>query len=444
MSAMQMSRRDLLRYAAAGSAVVVLSACAPKAATPTTAPAVQPTEAKAPEPKPAAGKVTITQWYHEYGEAGCQEAVYRIADEYNKQQDRVTVEVTWTPGDYAAKLNSALAAGTGPDVYETQLSIDKVRNNYCVPLDDLFTPEIQADFDQKDLTLLTVEGHIYAVRMIIDTGLIYYRKSVLDAAGVGIPQNYDQLFEAAAKLTSARQKGLFVGNDGGGILQDQMAYAAGVTFIDPATLELQFNTPVLAEAWTKARELNQSGNLLIGSPTDWWDPAAFVQGLCAMCWGGLWMMPEVVRQIGDDFVVTQWLPVSVDGGSPRCSTFWGGWQEFVNGQSKNIPEAKELVRWQWIENTAWQNEWATAYGFHVPSRKSAAEANKAFEGGNAKIAKDGLYTCGWANGPMWSSAMGTAVSDAYWRVVRDGMDPKAEIEKAYEVCRAELERQLAG
>ena len=441
MSTKKLSRRDFLRASAVSAAGLALAACG----APTPAPAAAPAAAtKAPGAAPAAGgAVTIQQWYHEYGEKGCQEAVMRIAEEYNKSQSKIKVVVTWTPGDYAAKLTTALAAGTGPDVYESSLDISRVRNKQVVALDDLFPADIKADFDPKSLALDTLEGKIYGVQMIIDTGLIYYRKSMLDKAGVKIPTTFEELTAAAKTLASGRVKGIFMGNDGGTIMQDQNAWAAGVTFID-ANNKLLFNTPQLAEAWTKAKDFSNSGSLLVGSPTDWWDPGAFVQGLCAMCWGGLWMMPEVQRQIGDDFTVTQWLPVSTAGGTPRGSTFWGGWHTFVNGQSKYIPQSKEFVKWQWIDNKDWQNEWASAYGFHVPPRKSAAAANAKFTAGNPKTAKDGLYQFGWSNGPMWDGAMGTAVGDAYNNIVKNNKDAKSEIQTAFDKCQAELDRQLKG
>ncbi len=84
-----------------------------------------------------------------------------------------------------------------------------------MPLDELFPPEIKADFDEKDLALNTIDGVIYGVRMIIDTGLLYSRKSILEEAGVAHPTTWEELFDAAAALTTGRQKGLFLGNDGG-------------------------------------------------------------------------------------------------------------------------------------------------------------------------------------------------------------------------------------
>lgn len=119
-----LSRRQFLKMASLAAASSVLAACGGGGDT--------GGDTETGGGAPAGDQVVLQQWYHEYGEAGCQEAVYRIADEYSKSQDKIKVEVTWTPGDYAAKLNSALAAGTGPDVYESDLNIDKVRNKVTI------------------------------------------------------------------------------------------------------------------------------------------------------------------------------------------------------------------------------------------------------------------------------------------------------------------------
>ena len=59
---------------------------------------------------------TISQWYHQYGEAGTQQAVTRYAKEYPD----ATVKVQWTPGDYTSKLNIGLLSSSGPDVFESR------------------------------------------------------------------------------------------------------------------------------------------------------------------------------------------------------------------------------------------------------------------------------------------------------------------------------------
>ncbi len=447
---MSTSRREFLRLVAFGSAGMALAACggkstpAPATAGEAAAPAATTAPAAAAPAEPAGEKIVLQQWWHEYGEQGTQEAVYRIADEYNNMQDKATVEVTWSPGDYATKLNSALAAGTGPDIYESSLNLGRVRAKQVVELDDLFPDEIKADFDPKDLELNSIEGHIYGVRMIIDTGLLYMRKSILDEAGVKPPTTWDELVDAATKLNTGRQKGLFLGNDGGiASLQDVGTWAAGLDFIDE-TPSVVFDPAKVGAVYEKVRDLNKTGVLLIGSPTDWWDPSALTQGLAAMQWTGLWAMPGIRQQIEEDFYVSQFPPIDIDGSGGTWSTFWGGWVEFVNGQGSHMEESKEFVKWQWIDNTEWQNEWASAYGFHVPSRKSAAAANAKLAEGNPKIAVDGLYQYGRSNGPYWTESMGSAVTDAYSNIVKNDAPAEAEMQKAFDTATAELASLLAG
>src|SRR5262245_29405490 len=56
----------------------------------------------------------LGQWYHQYGEAGTQQAVQRYAKAYTD----ATVTVQWSPGDYDKKTSAALLTDQGPDVFE--------------------------------------------------------------------------------------------------------------------------------------------------------------------------------------------------------------------------------------------------------------------------------------------------------------------------------------
>ena len=51
--------------------------------------------------------------------------------------------------------------------------------------------------------------------MVDDMGVLYYRKSMLDKAGVKPPTTIDELIAASKALTTKDQKGLFIGNDAG-------------------------------------------------------------------------------------------------------------------------------------------------------------------------------------------------------------------------------------
>ncbi|MBV9850588.1 MAG: extracellular solute-binding protein, partial [Armatimonadetes bacterium] len=205
-----LGRREFLR-AATFAAGAVLTGCAP----------------------PASGaRVTLTHWYHQYGEEGTEAAVRRYAQEYTRLHPDIAVQVVWVPGDYQTKLATALLTRGGPDVFEGQLTQAMVGADQVAPLDDLFTPQVRADFSPRDLAANSVSGRVYGVKMLDDTGILYYRKSLLQAAGLTPPATVNDLLAAAQKLTTPDRKGLFVGNDGGvAALINILPWSAGSDFL---------------------------------------------------------------------------------------------------------------------------------------------------------------------------------------------------------------------
>jgi len=158
--------------------------------------------------------VSLTQWYHQYGETGTQQAVLRYAKQYTK----ANVKVNWVAGtgnEYPNKVNAALLGSGAPDVFELEFpSVDQVKAGLIAPLDDIIA-DAKSDFNPTSLKPLTINGKIYAIKMINDMGLLYYRKSLLQKAGIQPPTTMDELIAATKKLASNSIKGLYIGQDGG-------------------------------------------------------------------------------------------------------------------------------------------------------------------------------------------------------------------------------------
>jgi multiple sugar transport system substrate-binding protein len=389
----------------------------------------------------AQDKIKLSQWYHQYGEEGTQDAAARYAKEYSGVNPNVEVEMVWEPGDYEGqKLPAALLTNQGPDVFEGHPTVAMVQANQIVALDDIFTPEVKADFNPTNLATNTINGKIYAVKMIDDMGLLYYRKSLLQEAGVQPPTTMDELIAASKKLDTGRVKGLFLGNDGGiSALLNIAPWSAGSDFL--VNKEIVFNNDRTVASYEKVKELNDSGSLLVGAPTDWWDPSAFTQGLAAMQWTGLWAMPGIKKGVGDDFGVVAW-PAFDAKGTPV--TFWGGWSEMVNAKSKNVDAAKQFVKWLWLDNIKDQQDWSLSYGFHVPPRKSAAAAAEPLKTGPAAEAVKILNDHGKITPPEWTAAMGTVLTDALSNIVKNGKPAKDEVATAAQKCQDELKRVLGA
>ncbi|MFD3914452.1 ABC transporter substrate-binding protein [Streptomyces sp. NPDC058603] len=380
----------------------------------------------------AGGGPALDQWYHQYGEAGVEQAVKRYAAAYRKA--RVTVQ--WRPGNYDQQTAAALLTENAPDVFEGGPTLDQIRGGQVADLTGLLEG-VRDDFHPAVLAPKTYQGKVYGIPQVIDTQMLYYRKSLLDRAGVRPPRTLDELIDAAKALTTKDVKGLFLGNDGGaGVLGATPLRAAG---LEPVTVggDVGFDDPQAAKTLGKLRQFHADGSLLLGAPTDWSDPSAFVQGLTAIQWTGLWALPQIRKALGDDFGV---LPFPQDGPRGRPSVPVGAYGAAVSTHSADIDAAKAYVKWLWVERTDYQEDFALSYGFHIPARISLAKKAAGLSEGAAADAVRFTTDHGYAQPLLWTEKSQTAYQDALSRIITDGADPEAQLRAVIATTRAELER----
>jgi multiple sugar transport system substrate-binding protein len=280
-----------------------------------------------------------------------------------------------------------------------------------------------------------VDGKIYGIRMIDDPQFFYYRKSMLEKAKVDVPTTLDELLEAAAKLTTGKVKGVFLGNDFTAI-QNPLIFSAGADTLNEKN-EIAYHTDGVVEGLKKLRQLFTSGNVLLDAPTDFWDPSSLDQGLCAIQWGGMWSMPVMQKALGDDLGI---FPFPKIGSSGKQSVYNGGWSMFVNAKSKNVDAAKEYVKWLWIDQKKYQEDWALSYGFHIPPRTSIANgATKLKSGLPAEAVK--LFTdYGHFDNIAFDQVMQTAFNDVIASSVRKNGNPEAALDTCDKRVNVELKK----
>ncbi|MGW1531500.1 ABC transporter substrate-binding protein [Streptomyces aureus] len=373
----------------------------------------------------------LVQYFHAYGEAGTEQAIKRYAKAY----DKAAVTTQWITGsDFESKLFASLLTKNAPDVFEFHPQIQLVRSGQVADLSDIVDP-VKDDFNPADIASHTVDGKIYGVRMIDDPQFFFYRPSLLEKAGVDVPTTLDELVEAAAKLTTGKVKGLFLGNDLHAVI-NPMIWSAGADTLD-AQNRIAYHTEGVKEGLKKMRSLFTSGHLLLDAPADYWDPSAIDQGLCAIQFCGMWAMPQMQKTLGDDIGVFPF-PKVTDSGKP--SVYNGGWSMFVNAKGRHVDLAKEYVKWLWIDRKKYQEDWSLSYGFHIPPRSSlAASATKLESGLPAEGVKlFGEY--GHFDNIGWTQSMITALEDVFADCVRKGGDPEAALDKADTTVNRELKK----
>ncbi|MFC5213364.1 ABC transporter substrate-binding protein [Streptomyces coerulescens] len=373
----------------------------------------------------------LVQMFHAYGEAGTEQAIKRYAKAY-KDADVTTQWIT--SADYESKLFSSLLTDNAPDVFEFHPQIQMVKSGQVADLTDLIDP-VKDDFNPADITSHTVDGKIYGVRMIDDPQFFFYRKSMLEKAEVEVPTTLDELMEAAAKLTTGKVKGLYMGNDLHSV-NDTLIWSAGAEHLDEKN-QIAYHTDGVVEGLKKMRKLFTSGDLLLGAPTESWDPSSFNQGLCAIQFCGMWAMPAIQDALGDDWGVFPFPKVTDSG---KQSVYNGGWSMFVNAKGKNVDAAKEYVKWLWIDQKKYQEDWATSYGFHIPPRASLAESATKLKSGNAAEGVRLFNEFGHFDNIGWTQAMRTAFEDVFANCVRKNMDPEAALDKCDTAVNRELKK----
>jgi multiple sugar transport system substrate-binding protein len=378
------------------------------------------------------GGPELSQWYHQYGEQGTEQAVKKYAAAY----DKAHVTVQWRPGNYDEQTAAALLTDSGPDVFEVNgPTLDQIQGKQIADLTGLFEG-VKDDFNPAILAPKTYDGRIWAIPQVIDMQMLYYRKSLLADAGVEPPRTLDELVDAAKKLTSKKTKGLFLGNDGGaGVLGGTPLYAAGLELVTEDG-KVGFDDPAAARALGKIHQLYADKSLLLGAPSDWSDPSAFVQGLTAMQWSGLWALPTVQKELGDDFGV---LPFPKDGaGEPSVPV--GAYGAAISTRGKHQQAAKDYLKWLWIDRTEYQEDFALSYGFHIPARISLAKKAGKLRKGAAADAVRFTTDHGHAQPLRWTPASQTAYQDALSRIIKDGASPDSELKKVVRKVSAELDR----
>ena len=382
----------------------------------------------------SAGDVELTQWYHEYGENGVEDAVKRYAAAY----DQAKVTVKWNPGQYEKALSAALLTKDVPDVFEygNGPTLDMIKAGQVVDLTDTLG-EARSQFAASVLAAMTWDDKIWAIPQTIDMQMLYYRKSLLEKAGVQPPQTFADLVTAARAVQTKDIGGFFAGNDGGvGVLGNQLIWASGLEQINAEKTGVGFDEPAMYDALRQFRDLSEDG-LLASASKDWFDAAPFLNEETAMQWTGLWVLPDVQEAFGDDFGV---VPFPAIGASGRQVVPFGAFSSCVSAKGTDPEAAKAFVKWLWVDQEADQVDFSNSYGTHIPAKPALVpQATKIAEGAGAEAAKF-VTDFGHAPSLLWTPASQQAYVAALSNVVRKNADPKKEIGAVAARAQAEIKR----
>ena len=140
--------------------------------------------------------------YWSWGSKGT-DPVYKMIESYTKTYPNVTIKtvnVSWD--DYWTKLPLALKGKNGPAVFNIHNSYDALIRPYAADY-DIDTKSLESDYSTASVHE-DENGKVKYIDSVINTGNIYYNKTLWSEAGLtdaDIPTTWDEFIQVAQKLT---------------------------------------------------------------------------------------------------------------------------------------------------------------------------------------------------------------------------------------------------
>ncbi|MBB5751583.1 ABC transporter substrate-binding protein [Prosthecomicrobium pneumaticum] len=284
-----------------------------------------------------------------------------VVEMYNQAQSKVHVTyVELPPPSASTEVHQALVqqlarkSGT-PDVFTQDVVwiAEFAGAGWALPLDEYFNAEARAAYFPGTVAACTYDGKLTALPWFVDSGMLYYRKDLLETAGAKPPTTWDELVATAKALQEggkAKFGYLWQGKQAEVLVCDAVEVIASN---GGSILSADGKSGTLADA--KAVEaiqfLHDTINTHKISPSDVlsWDEepsrAPFTGGEAAFLrnWSYVYSIAQDPKasQVVDKVGVVP-LPHFAGGSSAACL---GGYQYGVNAATKNREAAIDFLTW---------------------------------------------------------------------------------------------------
>lgn len=155
--------------------------------------------------------VTVEFWHAMSGRL--EEVLQQLTDDFNNENPNITVKLMaqGSYDDLSQKLMAAAKAKTSPTMAQAYANwqTEYVANNLIEDLTDYMndakvglSAEDQADIVKAFMDDNIWDGKIYGLPFNKSTEVLYYNQDYLDQFGLSVPATWDELKEAAARLTT--------------------------------------------------------------------------------------------------------------------------------------------------------------------------------------------------------------------------------------------------
>ncbi|MDH6363860.1 multiple sugar transport system substrate-binding protein [Enterococcus sp. PF1-24] len=322
------------------------------------------------------GKVTIEFWNHWTSDGGEGKFFTEKIKEYQELNPDIEIIQTNVPiDDYTGtKLTTAFATGEGPDVFSASPGTINtfIDSGINYDLSDYFSEAVLADYSEESIADVTKNDKIIAAPFEQDLMALFYDIDMFEKAGIEPPKTWEEMIDAAKKLTTSDVSGitydLTKGAYGNFSFMPFVWQTGGDFFEDDKSL---LDTPEMIQALTLWKQMVEDGSANLKPSRFASDVGIIGDGETAMWIGGSFGIKALEDEYPDANIGVIPLPIP-DGGKPASVA--GGWKLVVNSQSDEKEEAAKFVQWLFLDEDAKNSvQWNTEVKFSYSPRKSVIE-----------------------------------------------------------------------
>ncbi|MBL3688003.1 sugar ABC transporter substrate-binding protein [Leucobacter zeae] len=298
-----------------------------------------------------------------------------------------------------------------------------------------------SDYYASSVESVTDHDAIYGVPLVTEQQVLYYRKDLLEAAGIEVPKTLDELEAAAAKLTTDDTYG-FVSRGKQFSQAAPILHTFGADWVVDGKAAL--NTPEAIEAYEyyggMLKDYGPPGVTNMAWPEA---IAVFAQGKAAFYTDANVLYPNVTdpetSNVADKvgFAV---VPGGPEGPLPYNVTSWG---LAVNASSKQKDDAWKFIEWATSPEMSLEAQQAG----QLSARKSVWENPESLSGlpeDLAEVTKESIEIDGGRDrAPVVQVKKASDIYGAPWTAAMTGGDVKAAADKANEEFQRFLDEEAA-
>lgn len=355
---MKMNKNRLLTGILAFVMTAALTACnAPASSEP---PAATGSDKNTPAPSADTSKKTegvVELKYSCGGDTTSKKAAEAIIADFNKKNEgKIKVNFVALPTESDKQRTTYVTAFSGGsyeyDVFDGDCvwPAEFAASGYALPLDSYIKKDgmKMTDYFDGSATAVTYQAKVVALPRYIDTGLLFYRKDIIDKA----PATWDELITMAkaskGKGTPATKYGFVAqGKQYEGLVCDAVewiaAYGGQVTDSDG---KIVINSPESIKGLTKMKDLYKSADIVPKDITTFTEPESdtmFLQGESVFMrnWPYVWTRgnDEKLSKVIGKFDLD-----SLPKGDSKAAACLGGWVTMINKNTKHADEAWQFLK----------------------------------------------------------------------------------------------------